>query len=261
MLESDKGFLDLSEINRLNEIEKLVNAIGINNENSASIIINSPELRQLSSSESAKTIRKINETNRILPIVKNDITSVLTAALEIDSNENDSPERKINLITQKILEDDNPKKLGTELLYAVEVSFLREPENNINIFHYNCPHVVYLAAAANTGNYISLSLYKNDKNEETKKCWITYTNHFTAIETIAIGAKTQSYVAAIYPEKVDIEIMNNIVPIENVGSLNNIKRRWTRQAFEGKKMTPIVNIDNDTYYAIINKKITDDKEG
>jgi hypothetical protein len=236
---------NFSETERINIAQELLMAPGMPTRLNAEIIDAIPFLGEYPSPELNNKHTLLIEADKILPEIKSIFLKIgqdiLKTSIPKDPDELIAAAEKA----------ENPLKIQ-KFLSIIPEGLLRgaiPPER------WGYRERPFQIAVSHLGAQICAKLYKQGGEEKGR--WLALSCYYTALESLFAGIKTTSYLVARYPQTVDLNLLDNILPVIIDSTPQTVDRIRSRILFEGFSVFPVHDLEDNAHCFIIQGNPTD----
>lgn len=234
----------LPDMDRFYFATKLIEAPGMDTYLNAQIITQTP-FAQANRDTFNEFMSRLGKINRILPEIKSATDDAFKSFFGENAGRKDE---SVAEILESVAKEGDPNKVrrvfaGIELIYLkCSDQFTDSPMSKTEDI---------LAATNHLAINMAAKIYKGTANEETKRISKICLIYFVAIESLILGAKTNSEVFALSPEDVELSMIKDISVAVRFESVEGIKQTITEEVFEGRAATPIKKLGDMGFYSVL----------
>ena len=231
-----------SSAQRLALFQDLLASPVVDKHRNLDIIETTPLAQNYPYEESLRRLLVVSRTGESLPEIRPLVLEVASRVLRLQEKEPQS----IDVLIENLRSSPNPRETTTNALYVIE-TLLKSPDT------FGFPKEQFRLATVHIGTLLAAKLYKSETDEELKASWLSHVHYFAALECLYSGIKTNSTLFAIYPEQVEVGLLDGLSALIYLPGEKEAKTAHTRSLFEGHSVSPIKHLGGGKLYFSLGK--------
>lgn len=231
-----------SDSQRVNFARTLLESPRVSIKGNLDIIASTPLAEKYPQNVAIQKLLTISEANKALPEIRSCALEVISSALYLDNPEPQTFELLINSIERTT----NPQEAKTKTLYIFEILL---KSSGSDTFGYQ--EKPFQIAISHLAVLLSANFYKSAQDENDRKTWLSFVHYFTALENLYTGVKTNSNLFANHPEQCDLNLLDEILTLVSVSDMEEIKRIWLRNLFDGKSVSAVKPLGDEEGFFVM----------